>query len=519
MRLVKWNTTLGLRALAPKRIALVAALLCVSGVQAGNLEASAPATPVQVLQQAVRSETESLKRAAEALARATTASEQKLIGEELRTVVERRERDMLVLIQASPEAALQEALPSADRNQLPEEVRAHVEQPATRSGTLEVLGVLADDGRPGIELHLITGGQNLRLAVALSDEFVSGTQLTVRGLLLGDWLVGAKDDLILDKAVTAPLINGTLQTRFALVINVNFSDETTEPWTIDLATQRFAEITDWYLETSYEQMTIVSDVIGWFTIDASSTSCATTTFRAQAEAAARAVGYEPNDYNHVVVVFPRVASCGFAGLAQVPGRYVWLNNTISRSAATHELGHNLGLLHSHSQRCSVDPLRGTCSGMEYGDIFDAMGSGAAEYHASFRTYLGWIPSSDVLSVSVDDGDVLAVLRSPETPYGTRLLQVLRATGDYLFVEAREAIGFDSVLTQYPAVLNGVTVYLGPSFRSQSLVDIGFTTVTRTDAPLEFGDTLYDVDGDLSIAPLYNLDGDVYVQVHFGLSPP
>ncbi len=128
----------------------------------------------------------------------------------------------------------------------------------------------------------------------------------------------------------------------------------------------------------------------------------------------------------------------------------------------------------------------------------------------------WIPSSDVMSISAQDAHVTAVLRSPETDYGTRVLQVQRATGDYFFVEAREAIGFDSVLTQYPAVLNGVTVYVGPSFRSQWLVDIGFTTPTRTDAPLEFGETLDDVDGDLSITPLYNLDGDVYVQVHFGL---
>ena len=74
-----------------------------------------------------------------------------------------------------------------------------------------------------------------------------------------------------------------------------------------------------------------------------------------------------------------------------------------------------------------------------------------------------------------------------------------------------------VLEQYPAVLAGVTVYVGPSLRSQSLVDIGFTTPTRADAPLLFGDTLDDVDGDLSVTPLHNLDGDIYVQVNFGSS--
>jgi hypothetical protein len=518
MSILNRKTVRGPGAFAAETIAFLAALFVGFAVQAANQEARSSASSADALRQALHSETESLNRAAQASA-LTVPSEQKLKEEELRDLAERRERAMLALIEASPEAALQEAFPPAERDRLPEAVRRHIEEPATRTGTLEVLGVLAEDGRTGIELHLITGDQDLRLAIALPDKYLSGTQLTVRGLLLGDWLVGSMKDVTIHGAVTAPETNTTLTTQYALIININFSDAPTEPWTIDLAGERFANITDWYLESSYGQMTIVSDVLGWLTIAASSTSCATTTFRTQAEEAARAVGYEPNSYDHVVITFPRVASCGWAGLAQVPGRYVWLNNTISRSAATHELGHNLGLLHSHSRRCSDDPLTGTCSAMEYGDIFDVMGSGAAEYHASFRTYLGWIPSSDVLSISAQDGDTTAVLRSPETPYGTRVLRVQRGAGDDFFVEAREAIGFDSVLTQYPAVLNGVTVYIGPSFRSQSLVDIGYTTVTRTDAPLQFGDTLYDVDGDLSISPLYNLDGDVYVQVHFGLGTP
>jgi hypothetical protein len=493
-----------------RRVAAFATLLAAGVGQAADRPPGDLAAQAQVLRQEVRSETQSLNRA---------ASEPNQNQAQLRAFAERRERAMLALMQASPEAALQEAFDPAARKRMPEEVRKHIEEPASRTGTLELLGVLAEDGRAGLERHLVASGEDLRLAIDLPEEYVTGTRLTVRGLLLGNWLAGAMEDVTIDAAVTAPETNTSLTTRRALIISINFSDAPAEPWSMDLARQRFDNISDWYLETSYGQMTIVSDILGWFTIDAPSTSCATTTFRNQAEAAARGAGYEPNDYDHIVIAFPRVASCGWAGLAQVPGRYVWLNNTINRAPAVHELGHNLGLLHSHSRRCSDDPLRGSCSTMEYGDIFDAMGSGGAEYHGSFRRYLGWIASSDVLSISALDGDLTAVLRSSETDYGTRVLQVQRATGDYLFIEAREAIGFDSLLTQYPAALNGITVYAGPSFRSQSLVDIGFTTTTRTDAPLQFGETLADVDGDVGITPLYNLGGEFYVQVLFGLSRP
>jgi len=493
-----------------RRAAAFSIVLGAGVAQAADRPPDPLAGPIQVLRYRVNSETQELNRA---------ASEPNQNQAQLRTLAERRERAMLALMQASPEAALQEAFAPAARNGMPEEARKHIEELASRTGTLELLGVLAEDGRAGLERHLIASAEDLRLAIELPDEYVSGTRLTVRGLLLGNWLAAATEDVTIDAAVTAPETNAALTTRRALIISINFSDAPSEPWSMDLARQRYDNISDWYLETSYGQMTIVSDVLGWFTVDGPSTSCATTTFRNQAEAAARGAGYEPNDYDHIVIAFPRVASCGWAGLAQVPGRYVWLNNTISRAASVHELGHNLGLLHSHSQRCSDDPLRGSCSVMEYGDIFDALGSGGAEYHGSFRRYLGWIASSDVLSISAPDGDVTAVLRSSETDYGNRVLQVGRATGDFLFIEAREAIGFDSLLTQYPAVLNGVTVYVGSSFRSQSLVDIGFTTTTRTDAPLQFGDTLTDVDGDVSVTPLYNLDGDFYVQVHFGLTQP
>jgi len=470
------------------------------------------------LQLTVRAQTDRLLETSEFLggAAGTTALEA-----EARELALRREVAMTALMEAAPQVAIGLALSEADRARLPEDIRIHVEARSSESGVLEVLGVLRDDGGRAIERYLVNGNRRLRLSIAqMPEEYLSGTVLTVNGLLLGDLLAGTNGDVTIHQAVTGAEPNN-IGTRYALVININFSDQPAQPWTVEFADNVFNNmVRSWFEEGSYGQTSLVADVIGWFTIDAPSTSCASGTFRTLGEAAARAAGYEPNDYNHVVLAFPRPNACSWAGLGQVPGRITWINATvIGMNVPVHELGHNLGLAHSHSRRCSEGPLSGSCTVTEYGDRFDTMGSGGrAHYHASYRQYVGWIPSSDVFNLTPDDRDAVVALNSAETSFGTRVLRVQRTgMNQYLFVEAREAVGFDSVLSMYPALLNGVAIYLGTTMRDQSIVDIGYTTTTVADAPLQFGETVYDFEGDVSITPLYNADGLTYVQVHYGLA--
>jgi len=446
-------------------------------------------------------------------------------------IAEQRRAAMLSLMERSPELALQNAFPREQREQLPVDVRANVEQPARLEGSLEVLGVLfdQDNGRTGVRLNLYTANEGIQLFVeTLPDDYVTGAQVVVNGVRLGNWVAALHTGVTKTggSAAGSGGLTGAVSRR-ALVININFSDLSTEPWTIDFAQNAIFndQVTPWYDDASYGQLEFQADVTGWYTISASSSTCATTTFRDQAVAAARADGFEPTQYNHVVMAFPRVAACGWAGLAQV-GQvggtgpyYAWLNNAMNMRVAVHELGHNLGLLHSHSIHCSGAPLLpdvASCARAEYGDLFDVMGTSTASYHGNYKAYLQWIPDSDVISVTPDDQAVEVTLNSVESLSGPRVLRVARPDTDpqqYFTIEMREPIGIDRVLDQYPALATGVSVYLG-SVRDQSIIDMAWETTTIGDAPLQMGDTFSDPNNTLTITVLSVGNGQAVVSVNY-----
>lgn len=73
--------------------------------------------------------------------------------------------------------------------------------------------------------------------------------------------------------------------------------------------------------------------------------------------------------------------CGFAGVAQLPGRFSLLAKGAGTIAMAHELGHNMGLWHSSLSRCSLAFTK-RCTvaadarrAIEYGDATDLMGGG------------------------------------------------------------------------------------------------------------------------------------------------
>ena len=123
-------------------------------------------------------------------------------------------------------------------------------------------------------------------------------------------------------------------------------------------------VANFFRETSYGQQIMNVTVTGWVTMDRSQpASCGSTDWRGigtSAEAAAKSLGaaYDPVNYTFVVYVFLRCRRCGWLGLAYVGyPRKAWINGTSAFRTSTiaHEMGHNFGLLHAASLRCTGAP--------------------------------------------------------------------------------------------------------------------------------------------------------------------
>jgi M6 family metalloprotease-like protein len=300
---------------------------------------------------------------------------------------------------------------------------------------------------------------------------------------------------------SGPLPN-TLGAQSTLVILVNFQDApTNQPYTVaTVQSLVFGTVSSFFLENSYRQTWLTGDVVGWYTIPVSSTTCNITSIASSAQAAASAAGVNLSAYTHFVYAFPQNSACGFAGASNIGGSpsQSWINGSgMEMHTVDHELGHAFGLWHSHLLDCGPGATIGTnCIVNEYGDIIDTMGASqpsSPHYNAFQKVRLGWLNYGTSPSVTA----VTAPGTYAINPYelggsGPNALKILKSTDPttqaktWYYVEARQAIGFDGFLTDGTCSscytqneTNGVLVHTGTDGDGNSGDLLDMTPATQT----------------------------------------
>jgi hypothetical protein len=188
----------------------------------------------------------------------------------------------------------------------------------------------------------------------------------------------------------------------------------------------------------------------------------------------------------------------------------------------HELGHNFGILHSHSLSCSGSIFTPTCdtsgSRSEYGDRFDTMGnSRAGHFNAYQKNYLGWMPAGSVATLSAGGADLN--LSPFEGTTGLRALQIPTGVSSRTFwVEWRQPTGFDA---NFPlGGTNGAQIRIGPSrVGGTDLLDTNPATGTFDDAALPVGHWFGDTASGLEIETVSLSSGSLRVHAKFGFTIP
>lgn len=387
---------------------------------------------------------------------------------QLTAVALKRQEHLVALLQKNPKVAAARMMPAEVRSRLPAPAAAFVESEVTAQGT--VFAAVADDIERGVsktefKFQSNAGGTPLNLYLADSDTpdadllKWAGKRLSVKAMRIGEHLaVLDRQNAQLEAAGSTGTSTGTIQAAGAvagvqntLSILLNFNDKALTCTPTDINNRLFgatgATVNAHYRDASRGQVGFTGRVAGPFTINYASTgSCDYNGWASAAEAAARAAGIDPSQYTRVNYVTPSNGSCGWGGLAYMPGRQSWVQICGMTGLFSHELGHNLSLHH------------GTTPTSEYGDASDPMGNASAVGHnAANRTMAGWMPAGSVTDVVSGGSYSVATLSNSSlvgTPQVLRLAK--RDTAESYYVSTRTQTGADALLgTQF---VNTVSVH-------------------------------------------------------------
>ena len=320
--------------------------------------------------------------------------------------------------------------------------------------------------------------------------------------------------------------------RVALIL-FNFANNATEPYTPDFARgvafTNSDSVAAYYAESSWGQLELSGDVFGWYTIPETNATCDYAHWSDSASQAAFAAGVNLGDYDNIVYAFPTSTACGWTGLANMPGRYSWLNGQAAMGLRTmaHELGHNFGTHHASSLSCTEGGVRvslaapASCALGEYGDPYSIMG-GATHYHPTTfsRGSFNWLLTGNSQSVATSGDYTLA----PAEIRGSSVTSLLiaRTATSWFSLEYRQPYGSEfEVMAPTSPVATGVTVRITGDYSSQTqsqLVDSNPATTSFIDAPLAPGMTLVDPVTGTTLTTLSASPGGAVVRISVGQLP-
>jgi hypothetical protein len=382
-----------------------------------------------------------------------------------------RQQLMISLVQTNPKVAAARMLPRQIRARVPAQAAVYIEDEVKVRGT-SYLSV-SDNFAAGIShtTFKIVGSpggtpQNVYLADPTGGERdmhrLAGKKLMFNAMRVGDHL------LLLDKkqvqveelqpaggstgngsgsvVPAQTVVQGEQKT---LSILVNFNDKALGCTASDVANRVFggtgATVNTLFQDSSRGLVSFTGRAVGPFTIDYASTgTCNYSGWASAAEAAARQAGVDLSAYTRVNYVTPPNSTCGWSGLAYMPGRQSWVQACGATGVYAHELGHNLALHHAATPTS------------EYGDASDPMGAAKAiSLNGANRVMAGWQPAGTVLDVAVGGSYTVASVSDTSVVSMPQVLRIPKAdTAETYYVSLRQATGYDTALAaQYVDTLS------------------------------------------------------------------
>jgi len=287
--------------------------------------------------------------------------------------------------------------------------------------------------------------------------------------------------------VIRPASAAVLGEQRVIVLNVCFSDYCPQTWTPQQS-QDMVNVTvnAYYDEVASPDNSLLNppffsavsnptnppSTAVWWVLPMARADCATGILTLALQAALDH-GIDATTYPYIILSYPirndvcpsDLAPSGTYGKRTgLPYAVAWLNNPDSYQW-THELGHNMRNTHSHGMNCGTIPLASDISTCRYltfpedGDWWaDIMGNGpSGHFNAASKVAMGWL-APQVVTVS-GTYTLRPVELFPDA------LRIARAPGQWLVIERRQALGYDSQLNTFTNnYKTGVVVTLDAEIR-------------------------------------------------------
>ena len=337
-----------------------------------------------------------------------------------------------------------------------------------------------------------------------NNVWLQSTMRSIRYLLLRFGLFLLFLPVTAPMAISAPAPGWTEGVKTLLCIRVKYPNVPDEPISINDATAALTTASEFYRQNSYGKVSFRFAVTPtlqlphekkWYTDQKSEKQ-----LTADAEALAKAAGYDPDTYQLEIITQPGKGGAEGAHYKKgvVTHRFDW--GTIA-----HELGHNFGLYHSNAGfwQTSDKSIIGPGKSISRGNPFDRMGhcdDFACHFNTRSKYALGWLPDSAILTVT-NSGVFQIQAHDFINSSGILALKIPKDAEKNYWIEFRQSF------TTNPWLMNGIVIYW--SYNTNTFTDLLDMTPGSAygvkDAPLLIGKTFTDREAGITITPLRKIE--------------
>lgn len=409
---------------------------------------------------------------------------------EIEKILEKRKALMVESMYRDPARTVFYLMLEGDRKTIGDLYPQCVEREAELEGSLDVFHVDFDDGTFQTQYFLnLDDGSTVILhsSGGLYISLESGMRVRVKGLRLDGEVIfngmrslsephDASGGIDVISEPGNPPVSGEQK----IIVIMAYFANTVEPSLTREAVSNvvFGEVNRFYQENSYGAVSLSGDIKGWYKLPLNQSCNAQSAWSSAIRAADNEVNYRA--YQRVILIAPLGPKCDWGGYATNGKTSVGTaegNVAVSISAirtgfvnleaVAHELGHNFGNHHAAFLLCKKVAIADSgCDYQEYGDAFDIMGkNNSGHMNALHKEVVGWLSGEQIITVR--EPGIYSIAPIEKAGGGPKALKIQRKYNDYLFVEYRQALGYDRGFRGDHNAYQGAMLHVRDTFTGRS----------------------------------------------------